>query len=293
MPRPGRATINVSDPPPGRTGSTTAEEAVPELLVKPTAPAADGRVIHVTPASAGWRYVGFDAHRLEDGQAAAGGDPGREVCLVLVAGTARVTAAGRDFGLVGGRKDPFAGPGWSVYVPAGAAWRAVAEGPCELAVCSAPGSGAGAARLIGPEDVAEESRGKGTNLRHVRNILPETSPVAESLLVVEVITPGGHWSSYPPHKHDRDALPEESLLEETYYHRISPPQGFALQRVYTDDRSLDETFAVADGDVVLVPRGYHPVGAPHGYDLYYLNVMAGPKRTWRFHNDPAHAWMLG
>ena len=103
-------------------------------------------------------------------------------------------------------------------------------------------------------------------------------PHAESLLVVEVITPGGHSSSYPPHKHDRDALPRESYLEETYYHR-SPRQGFAFQRVYTDDRSLDETMAVEDGDVVLVPRRYHPVGAPHGYDLYYLNVMAGPKRT--------------
>ena len=135
-------------------------------------------------------------------------------------------------------------------------------------------------------------RGKGTNARHVRNVLPETA-AAESLLVVEVITPGGNWSSYPPHKHDRDAPPEETYLEETYYHRLSPPQGFALQRVYTDDRSLDETMAVSDGDVVLVPRGYHPVGAAHGYDLYYLNTMAGPKRMWRFHNEPAHAWLMG
>ena len=93
-------------------------------------------------------------------------------------------------------------------------------------------------------------------------------------------------------KHARDNLPNESLLEETYYHRFSPPQGFALQRVYTDDRELDETMAVGDRDVVLVPRGYHPVGAPHGYDLYYLNVMAGPKRVWRFHNDPAHEWLM-
>jgi 5-deoxy-glucuronate isomerase len=107
-----------------------------------------------------------------------------------------------------------------------------------------------------------------------------------------VITPSGCWSSYPPHKHDQDNLPAESLLEETYYHRLSPPQGFGFQRVYTDDRSLDETMAFSDGDVVLVPRGYHPVGAPYGYELYYLNVMAGPKRIWKFHNDPAHEWML-
>ena len=127
--------------------------------------------------------------------------------------------------------------------------------------------------------------------RHVANILPETEE-AESLLVVEVITPGGHTSSYPPHKHDRDDLPRESLLEETYYHRLNPPQGFAFQRVYTDDRSLDEAMAVEDGDVTLVPKGYHPVAATHGYDLYYLNVMAGPKRTWKFHNAPEHQWLL-
>jgi 5-deoxy-glucuronate isomerase len=110
--------------------------------------------------------------------------------------------------------------------------------------------------------------------------------------VVEVVTPAGHWSSYPPHKHDRDAPPTETLLEETYYHRLDPPQGFALQRVYTDDRSLDEALVLTDRTVSLVPRGYHPVGAAHGYDLYYLNVMAGPKRAWRFHNDPDHEWLL-
>jgi 5-deoxy-glucuronate isomerase len=139
--------------------------------------------------------------------------------------------------------------------------------------------------------VHQETRGKGSNIRHVTNILPEWEP-AESLLVVEVITPGGNASSYPPHKHDRDALPEESLLEETYYHRINPPQGYAFQRVYTEDGTLDETMTVEDGDVTLVPRGYHPCAALHGYDLYYLNVMAGPKRTWKFYNQPQHAWLL-
>ena len=134
-------------------------------------------------------------------------------------------------------------------------------------------------------------RGSGTNTRYVRNILDDQAQ-AESLLVVEVITPAGHWSSYPPHKHDRNAFPQETQLEETYYHRLSPPQGFAFQRVYTDDRAIDETYAVEDGDVVMVPRGYHPVGAAHGYELYYLNVMAGPERKWIFANDPAHSWIV-
>ena len=110
--------------------------------------------------------------------------------------------------------------------------------------------------------------------------------------MVEVITPEGNTSSYPPHKHDRDAFPEETFLEETYYHRLNPAQGYGIQRVYTEDGSLDETMAVKDHDVTLVPRGHHPCAAPYGYDAYYLNVMAGPKRAWHFHNDPQHSWLL-
>ena len=265
---------------------------MPNLLIR-SKRNAEGRVLQVTPESAGWRHVGFEVWRLAPGAAAAGRTPGRETCLVLVAGKGRVTAGGRDLGVLGERMTPFAGKPWSVYVPAGQDWRVEATTAVELGVCTAPGagSGAGGPRVIAPAELGQETRGQGTNVRHVTNILPETAP-AESLLVVEVITPGGHWSSYPPHKHDSDALPVESSLEETYYHRLDPASGFAFQRVYTDDRSLDETMAVEDGDVVMVPRGYHPVGAPHGYDLYYLNVMAGPKRVWRFHNDPAHEWML-
>ena len=112
---------------------------------------------------------------------------------------------------------------------------------------------------------------------------------AESLLVTEVVTPAGHWSSYPPHKHDVDDPPRETYLEETYYHRVRGAGGFGFQRVYTDDRSLDEALAVGDGDVVLVPRGYHPVAAGARHDLYYLNVMAGPVREWCITVDPAFA----
>ncbi len=257
-----------------------------------------GLSVQVTPASAGWAYVGFDLHRLAGGQTASGETRDREVCLVFVNGIGSVSAGGQDFGKVGERMSPFAGKPWSVYVPAGTSWSVGAQTEVELAVCSAPGAGGTLpARLIGPEDVGQETRGKGTNTRYVTNILPETA-AAQSLLVVEVITPGGHTSSYPPHKHDRDDLPRESMLEETYYHRLNPPQGFAFQRVYTDAdasgrRELDKTMVLEDGDVTLVPRGYHPCAAIHGYDLYYLNVMAGPKRTWKFHNAPEHAWLLG
>jgi 5-deoxy-glucuronate isomerase len=260
------------------------------LLVHPGAPDADGTVLRVTPESAGWGHVGFEVLDLAPGQAVTRLTEGREVCLVMVSGRASVWAAGHEFGIIGERAGPFDGSPWSVYVPARAEWRVVAEGACELAVCSAPAEGKLPPRLIPPGEVGEEVRGKGTNTRHVRNILPDTA-VAESLLVVEVVTPGGHWSSYPPHKHDTDDFPNETYLEETYYHRLKPGRGFAVQRVYTDDRSLDETMAVADRDVVLVPRGYHPVGAPHGFDLYYLNVMAGPVRAWKFTMSPDHAFL--
>jgi len=251
-----------------------------------------GQVIHITPQSAGWRHVGFDVYKLAPGGHAAATAENREVCLVLVSGKARVKAGGRDFGVLGERMTPFEGKPHAVYVPGGADWRVDAASDLTLAVCSAPsGGGKHPARHIAPQDMGQETRGKGTNVRYVTNILPEDAP-ADSLLVVEVLTPGGHTSSYPPHKHDQDNLPAESLLEETYYHRLNPAQGFAFQRVYTDDRSLDEAIVVEDGSVVMVPRGYHPVAAIHGYDLYYLNVMAGPRRTWKFHNAREHEWLM-
>jgi 5-deoxy-glucuronate isomerase len=262
------------------------------LLVKPHDADAEGVILDITPQSAGWRYVGFRVLELEDGQIHGGAEPGRETCLVLLSGRADIAAESKRFDDIGGRRSVFDGMPTSVYIPAGLAYEITARGACQVAVCTAPAASRGEPVLIAPESIKQEVRGKATNTRHVRNILSEADTVAQSLLVVEVITPSGHWSSYPPHKHDRDALPEESFLEETYYHRFNPPQGFGFQRVYTDDLSIDETALLSDGCVVMVPRGYHPVASAHGYDLYYLNVMAGPKRTWLIQNDPAHAWII-
>ena len=231
------------------------------LLIKGKAPDQQGRIISVTPQSAGWDYVGFEVFKLHDGQAIKGNSGAFEICLVVLAGHGNIKVDGQAFN------------------------------DLELGVCKAPGTGTYPVRRIPTDRMSMEKRGKGNNIRHVCNILPETEP-ADSLLVVEVITPAGNASSYPPHKHDQDNLPQESLLVETYYHRLEPSQGFAFQRVYTDDRTLDETMTIENGDVVLVPRGYHPVATVHGYDLYYLNVMAGPKRAWQFYNDPQHQWIL-
>ncbi|MGO3700019.1 MULTISPECIES: 5-deoxy-glucuronate isomerase [Halomonas] len=262
------------------------------LLVRPTAPDEQGTIIDVTPASAGWEHVGFRVHTLAKGARIEASTGDQEVCLVLLTGRANVVSGEHHFEDIGERMDVFEQiPPYAVYLPNGASYQVEATTDLELAVCAAPGQGNHAPRLIAPDSIKKSTRGQGSNVRHVHDILPENEP-ADSLLVVEVFTPEGNWSSYPPHKHDVDNLPHESLLEETYYHRINPSQGFAFQRVYTDDRSLDETMAVENGCCVLVPKGYHPVGAPHGYSLYYLNVMAGPKRAWQFHNDPDHEWLI-
>ena len=253
----------------------------------------EGRdIVAVTPQSAGWRYVGFAAYRLSPGERLRVHLPDREVCVVVMAGKATIQVGDNIWRGIGERASVFddASP-HAVYAPAGAAVEIAADTAAEIAVASAPGSNHRPARLIAPASMKRSVRGTGANTRHVCDILPQHQP-ADHLLVVEVRTPAGHSSSYPPHKHDTDNLPAESSLEETYYHRLAPAQGFAFQRVYTDDRSLDESMAVEDHDVVMVPRGYHPVVVPYGYESYYLNVMAGPKREWSFKNDPAHEWML-
>lgn len=255
----------------------------------------EGReIVHVTPQRAGWQYVGFRAVRLATGEVESLDTGDQELCIVVLTGRVDVTVAAQTFPALGTRDSVFdpVSPA-AVYVPPGQPVQIRALGPAEVALCLAPGAGqTHPVRVLDPAAMRRSVRGTGSNTRHVCDILPHDDPGAAHLLVVEVVTPAGHSSSYPPHKHDDEAPPAETRLEETYYHRLNPPQGFAFQRVYTDDRSLDEACAVEDHDVVMVPRGYHPVVAPHGYDLYYLNVMAGPKRLWIFRNDPAHAWML-
>jgi 5-deoxy-glucuronate isomerase len=257
--------------------------------------ATQGReIVEVTPERAGWTHVGFRALRLRAGDTESLVTGPRELCLVVLAGRVDVAAGDQRFESLGTRDSVFDdhAPA-AVYVPPGQAVTINARGTAEVALCTAPGDDRlRKVRLLDPAAMKRSVRGQGSNTRYVCDILPHDDPTAAHLLVVEVRTPAGHSSSYPPHKHDSETPPTETQLEETYYHRLNPPQGFAFQRVYTDDRSLDEAMAVEDHDVVMVPRGYHPVVAPHGYDLYYLNVMAGPHRFWVFRNDPAHEWML-
>ena len=254
---------------------------------------ADGEPLHdIRPADAGWSYVGFAEHRLEPGSRLERTADDREVALVVLEGSVSIAAGGKRYPSVGTRAGVFDGPPAPVLlVEPGLDVGIEAESPTTLIVADAPGAEVRSTRLIGEADILVERRGSGSTARRIHHLLPPGA-MAGRLILFEVYTPGGNWSSYPPHKHDTEDPPTEAYLEELYYYRFARPEGWAFARVYTPDRELDEAFTPGDGDVVLVPRGYHPVGQPAGYDGYYLNVMAGPHRAWHFTLDPDHAWLM-
>jgi 5-deoxy-glucuronate isomerase len=163
-----------------------------------------------------------------------------------------------------------------------------AEG--EVAVCAAHAERRRDPVLVTPGDVEVEVRGAGNATRQINHIVKPDFP-AERILVVEVFTPAGNWSSYPPHKHDEHNPPDEVVLEETYYYRTAKPEAFAVQRLYSPRRGVDVTVTVRDGDLMLVPFGYHTTAAAHGYDLYYLNALAGDTRSMAAADDPKLAWI--
>jgi 5-deoxy-glucuronate isomerase len=251
----------------------------------------DGVVVEITPESAGWTYIGFRAARLQPGVSHSGHTGGDEVVIVVIGGTVTVSSSAGTWEHIGERPDPFAGLPYAVYLPPQTDYEVRARSAAEVALCAAPVREAYPARLIGPEGIGVLSRGTGAASRRIHNILMDDAE-AGSIFITEIQSPAGHWSSYPPHKHDQNNLPDEAQLEESYYFRIRPAQGFALQRVYTADGSLDETAVARDGDLVLVPRGYHIVAAAAEYQIYYLNVLAGPKRALRTTLDPDHAWIM-
>lgn len=267
-----------------------------KLLCKPNTTEISSGVtlVHdVTSENSPLEYVGFKVVDLTPGATYTEELGKVECCIVALTGKITVSDQEVTFENIGTRESVFEKiPTDSVYVSNDRRFVVEAVSQARVALCYSPSHQQLPTKLIKAEDNSIENRGKYSNKRLVHNILPDSDPSANSLLVVEVFTESGNWSSYPPHKHDQDNLPHESFLEESYYHEMNPRQGFVFQRVYTDDRSLDETMTVENGDVVLVPAGYHPVAVPDGYESYYLNVMAGPTRIWKFHNEPAHEWIL-
>jgi len=241
----------------------------------------------VVPADAGWTYVSFGVHTLQAGQTLTLPSSGQERALVPLAGTASAAADGQTWQF-GGRRSVFDGLGWCLYLPFQTEVTVTAVTDLEIAVAEAPATQAFPAVLVTPDDVDIELRGGGNASRQVGSLMLPDFP-ADRLHVVEVWTPGGNWSSFPPHKHEQDT-DGESELEETYYYRLRDPKhGWAVQRVYSPERDFDLTQTVFDGDLCLIPWGYHTTVAAHGHDLYYLNVLAGPapKRTLQAFQDPS------
>ena len=244
----------------------------------------------VTPERAGWRHLGFQVRALRAGEGFTGESGAFEVCVVLLSGDADLSA-GSERWTVQGRRGVFEGLPHALYVPPGVHYGVRATSDLEIAIGSAPAEGRLPARLITPDDVKVEIRGGHNATRQISHVLDPDD--AEKLLCVEVYTPSGNWSSYPPHKHDAHHPGVEVDLDEVYHDRIDPAEGWALQRLYTDDRDLNDVVIVGDGDTVLVRRGYHPVVMAPGYDGYYLNFLAGEHPSWVARDEPDLAWVRG
>jgi 5-deoxy-glucuronate isomerase len=250
-----------------------------------------GTLIDVDVARAGWEFIGLTVLRLSAGESWTRTTGQDEVALVPLGGHCSVVANGQSW-TIGGRENPFAGQPWALYLPRDSELEVIAETPLDLAVCSSRAERRLEPKVIAPDDVKVEIRGAGNAARQINHIIAPSFP-ADRLLVVEVFTPSGNWSSYPPHKHDVHDMPREADLEEIYYYRIDPMDGFALQRLYTADGQVDAAYVIRDGDLLLVPEGYHTFAMPQGYTGYYLNVLAGdePVRTMQPSDDPALAWV--
>ena len=265
--------------------------ATTENLLRKSQPlpaGAGGTLLDVTPYEAGWKLIGFAVRRLTPGEVWRAKTDQEERCVVLLSGTCSVRWDDAPWTVLGPRRSVFETYPSAMYVPARHALEVRAEEFTEFADCRAPSQKSLEPRIVRPEDCGFEIRGGGNATRQIVDILPPAFP-ADRLLICEVFTPGGNWSSYPPHKHDVDDLPAEVALEETYYYRMRDPRGYGFQRLYTADHRFDHTVMVQDGDLVFIREGYHPFVTAFGFDAYYLNVLAGTRRSMAASDDPAYA----
>jgi len=282
------------------------------LAIHPGNSADPDVVVEVTPELAGWETIHFQVRRLAAGQAWPFQTGGHELVLVLLGGVVDVDSNRGRWQGIGQRADVFAGLPHALYLPPHTDLTVTAQTACEFAVAwvetgeeHAPGSQGASAqpRWVTPADVEIEIRGGDHATRQINRIMPPGFP-CQRLVVVEVYTPAGNWSSYPPHKHDvhtvdADGTLLQADLDEIYYYKLDRPEGYALQRVYTDADSplhragfpIDAAVIARHDDVVLIPEGYHPVSSPVGYTTYYLNVLAGSAQSLAAQDDPTFAWI--
>jgi 5-deoxy-glucuronate isomerase len=264
------------------------------LLIKPDFE--KDEYLQISPESAGWDFLNFSAVRLSENKNWYKRTEDNELAVVILGGSARIETKDISWDHVGSRKDVFSGMPTAVYIPKDNWVRITAEtGSLEFGVGWCKALNDHQVKLITPEEIKVEIRGGGNATRQINQIiLPGFD--CDRLVVVEVYTPSGNWSSYPPHKHDTRKFDSEGKLleadlEEIYYYKIDRPEGFAYQRIYTADRKLDELLMVQDNELVLSPEGYHPVVAAHGYNVYYLNMLAGSDQSLASSDDPLFAWV--
>ena len=262
------------------------------------AKAETGRRIYqsVLKEEAGWEYLNFQARLMQKGETWSADTGDNEYAIILLGGNYSVKSNRGNWKTFNGRKDVFSGIAHSLYLPRNTRFELSAESELlDIAYGWCNTDQDHPACFKGPDEVAIEIRG-GDNATRQINSLIQPGFDCHRLVSVEVYTPSGNWSSFPAHKHDirkidEDGTITEARLEETYFYKIDKPQGFAIQQVYNDDRSLDEIAVARNNDIVLVPEGYHPVVAGHGYHVYYLNFLTGSDQSLANTDDPDHKWI--
>jgi len=256
----------------------------------------------ISSSEAGWEFLNFEARTMKKGETWGGNTQDDEVLIVLLGGDFSAETLQENWQTENGRRDVFSGLPHALYLPPHTPFKLTAQSEMLDIACGwCRTNQQHSAQFITPEMVEEmgiELRGGDNASRQINRMLPPGSD-CHRLVCVEVYTPSGNWSSFPAHKHDTVKIDpatgnvQEAKLEEIYFYKIDKPQGFAIQKVYTDDRSLNEIAEVHNNDVVLVPRGYHPVIAAHGYNVYYLNFLTGSHQSLANTDDPNHQWIYG
>jgi 5-deoxy-glucuronate isomerase len=267
-------------------------KAQSNLLIPALSPRSSGTIMNAPAAATGFSDLSFKVERVFAGDTYRHDTGSSECCIVMLGGTCDISGNAGTWTNVGKRATVFDGMPHALYLPPGSTVEITVTMDAEIAFAWCPARPLHPARLITPADIDVELRGGGNATRQINPIMPPEFP-ADRLLITEVFTPSGNWSSYPPHKHDVHNPPDEVDLEETYYYKIDKPEGWAIQRVYTNDHRIDETMVVHDGELVLVPEGYHPVVAAHGYTVYYLNALVGSARSMAASYDPDYDWVRG
>lgn len=264
------------------------------LLVKSLA--GEGVYQRILKEDAGWEYLNFEARLMKKAERWSGHTGNHEYGIILLSGNYKVQTDRGSWETLNGRKDVFSGVAHTLYLPRNTTFELTAESETlDLAYGWCETDQDHPACFKTPEEAATEIRG-GDNATRQINSLIQPGFDCHRLVSVEVYTPSGNWSSFPAHKHDNRKVDAEgnvteANLQETYFYKIDKPQGFAIQQVYNDDRSLDEIAVARNNDVVMVPEGYHPVAAGHGYNVYYLNFLAGSDQSLANTDDPDHKWI--